>query len=527
MALGKLAEAFVEFGANLNPLSAGLQRAKGMVASGVKGMGSIAQSGLVGLGLAAGIGATVALSLKNFAKQEEAEKGLAAALRATGQEVDNNLGKMKTFASALQSVTTHGDETTLPIMQMGVNLGLTAEQSQEATKAAIGLSKALGINVNEAMKAVSKEMQGQKSALNEQIPGLMDVSDASERLAIISQKAGMGMQEEMAAAETSGGSLTQLKNTLGDLTEMLGGVIASGLTPLVQWFNDLIGVTVSYNQSTGDTSSAVGSAFSSIGSIASSVFSTLGDWLKQTIFFFSNLSTYGKILGTDMAIGFGSMIDAASWAFDNVVNLGKWLWDNMGTLFMDGVNYAITVFSNLGSNLKTFFTGLWSWIKSGGTKGFEEGFKGVSEGFIAQTKSLPEYREWQEGALTKVAKEDRARYKKELEDQRKKWNESFAQLPEQKRKAQEEMANVNLGLTEQGQQKETERKQKEEEKKSKGSTGSDIGFVGLADVWKQSQESSLKKAEDNARKQIEEQKKATKIAEETLQWFKSNFSLNV
>jgi hypothetical protein len=451
------------------------------------------------------------LSVKAFAEAEDAEKGLAAALKATGQEVDGNLSKMKALADAIQLTTTVEGDSLLPIMKSGIAMGLNTDQAIEAAKAAVGLSKAYGIELKDAMSGVAKEMLGIESSLTRSIPQLKGVEGATDRLAIISKQAAVGMEEQFDAATSTMGGFAQLKNTVGDLMESLGELIAGPLNSLVQWFHNLIQATTSYAQSSADSFDSVSSSVGAMGSFLGSVFSTIGSWIENLVFFFSNLGIYGKLLGVNCMIGFGTMLDAATWAFRNIVSIGKWVWDNLGTLFQDGVNFAITIFGNLWENIKRIFTGIWDWISSGGKKGFENGFVGLAEGFKAKTTSLPEYKAYEESMLTKVAKEDKQHYLKELQKKKEAWAEAFEELPKQKEKAKKELSDIDLQLTDEGQRREAE-KQKEKEKQSNAGR-----FTSPSEVWKQMQTAVLKqeetKAEQIAKAELIESKKQTKLLE--------------
>jgi len=503
MGFGNLAEVFVEVGTKLNPLKGGLARAKGMVSGFAKEAGGIMGSGFAALGLVAGIGATIALAVKEFAEAEKAERGLASALKATGQEVDSNLESMKKLAEAVKQCTTIDDDEVIAAMKVGVQMGLTGKEASEAAKAAVGLAGAYGIDLKDAMSMVSKEMSGIPSRLQKQIPELNGVTDANERLRIINEKAAQGMQEQFDATGTTAGSFEQLKNTTMDLLKSLGGLISSGLTPLMQWINNLIQATMQFGSTSESMFSGAGEAVGSMGSFMGDVFKAIGSWISDTIFFFMTLGTRGKIMGAAVMVGFGSMLDAGSYAFSNLVSLGSWLWDNLGNLFSDGVNFVGTVFSNLFENTKRVFTGIWDWIKSGGKKGFEKGFVGITEGFTAKTKTLPEYKKWEEGTLTKVAKEDMANYQKDLDKKKEAWGSTLAEMPKQAEKTQKELANINVGLTDAGQERVDEK-----QKKEKSNVGT---FSSPAEVWKTMQSAVLKSAETKAEKlakdQLNEQKK--------------------
>ena len=202
---------------SLNRYEAGLQKAE-KIAMGV----SVA---IAGIGIA---------SLKAFSVQEQAEVKLRSALQATGQEVDTNFNSMKKFASELQKMTTVGDEASLEVMQMATNMGLNSEQAQQATKEAIGLSKAYQIDLKTAIKATTMAQQGEYTMLNRYIPELRSAGTEAEKVAIYNRTMASSFKVAQAETETTAGRIAQAKNSLGDFSEAIGGVLAKGLLPLIK-----------------------------------------------------------------------------------------------------------------------------------------------------------------------------------------------------------------------------------------------------------------------------------------------------
>jgi len=83
-----------------------------------------------------------ATSVKAFDEQAKAEGRLRAALVANGREVNTLFKDYAEFASALQQITTVGDESTLQMIQVSESMGLSGEQAKRSVKNAIALSKA-------------------------------------------------------------------------------------------------------------------------------------------------------------------------------------------------------------------------------------------------------------------------------------------------------------------------------------------------------------------------------------------------
>jgi len=196
-----------------------------------------------------GIGAITAGIIKMtnaYGKQEEAEVKLRSALEATGQEVANNAKELGRYASELQRMTTVGDEETLAIMQMGISMGLTAEQTKEATKNAIGLSKAYKIDTSSAMKATALAMNGNYNMLKRHIPALRNIKDESLLVSEANRLMGAGFKVAQAETQTVNGAMKQMGDAVGDLNEDIGKVFAPMIVSisqkikwLAEWFTGL------------------------------------------------------------------------------------------------------------------------------------------------------------------------------------------------------------------------------------------------------------------------------------------------
>lgn len=185
-------------------------------------------------GLAGAMAAAFSVSMiKNFAsesfelykRQEQAEQRLRAAMKANGNESEIAFRKYQRFASGLQRVTTIGDETTLELLQLAESM--QASDPKQAVEGAIGLSKALGMDLTSAVKAATMAQEGQYTMLSRYIPGLRTATTEAERLAAVQEVMASGMAIAKAETETTAGKIDQLKNSWGDLKEKVGGAILS------------------------------------------------------------------------------------------------------------------------------------------------------------------------------------------------------------------------------------------------------------------------------------------------------------
>lgn len=192
------------------------------------------------IGLTAPIAAFGAVSVKAFVAQEKAENALRAALQASGQEVDSNFNKLKRMASEIQKVTTVGDEMSLSLMQQATSMGLSADQLDEATRGAIGLSKAFNLDLKMAMRASTAALQGQTEMLTRYIPELKNIEDPAERVALVHAKMAEGFNLATEEANTTSGQMDQLNNAFGDLQEQIGAIVAEYLTPLIEKLRSVV-----------------------------------------------------------------------------------------------------------------------------------------------------------------------------------------------------------------------------------------------------------------------------------------------
>jgi len=173
------------------------------------------------------------IAVKAADQQLQAENKLAAAIEFAGESADDQLEKFKEFASTLQSVTTVGDESTLANIQMAKSMGLSSQQSARASKNAIALAKAFGINERSAIRYTAALEQGDTTMLNRYIPSLRKIEDQTQRAAkaqeLLSNAFGIAMRE----AQTGLGPMRQLSNSIGDLAEEFGKIILEAINPFV------------------------------------------------------------------------------------------------------------------------------------------------------------------------------------------------------------------------------------------------------------------------------------------------------
>lgn len=158
--------------------------------------------------------------------QAKAEKQLETAAKNNPYLNNSNVSQLKKFAGELQSISAIGDEELLPLMAQLASAGRTQEEIQDIIKAALDVSASGTMSLESAVKNLNKTYSGLSGELGENIPEIKNLTKEQlqngEAIVIIQEKY-KGMAEEVTK---STGGMTKLKNSLGDLKEVLGEVPA-------------------------------------------------------------------------------------------------------------------------------------------------------------------------------------------------------------------------------------------------------------------------------------------------------------
>lgn len=163
---------------------------------------------------------------KAYNTQAKAEKQLETAAKNNPYLNNSNVSQLKKFAGELQSISAVGDEELLPLMAQLASAGRTQAEIQDIMKAALDVSASGTMSLESAVKNLNKTYSGLSGELGENIPEIKNLTKEQlqngEAIAIIQEKY-KGMAEEVTK---STGGMTKLKNSLGDLKEVLGEVPA-------------------------------------------------------------------------------------------------------------------------------------------------------------------------------------------------------------------------------------------------------------------------------------------------------------
>jgi hypothetical protein len=206
--------------------------------------------------MAATLGFAASKFIKLAIEQEAVEKRLGAVIKSTGEAAGFNLDQLKAMASAMQQVTTVGDETILSGMAILATFKqIRGEAFERTTMSALNLAEVVGQDLNSSMIQLGK-------ALNDPVANLGALSRAGIQFTkaqklVIKELWTAGRTAEAqsiildelesqfggtaeAARDTFGGALKSLKNTIGDVGEKIGFALMPPVKEIIDKFSSWI-----------------------------------------------------------------------------------------------------------------------------------------------------------------------------------------------------------------------------------------------------------------------------------------------
>lgn len=161
-------------------------------------------------------------------KQELAEKKLEVSLGRRSQALLDQ-------ASALQQVSTFGDEAIIEAQALIAAFVDDEDQIKAATKATLDLAAAKGMDLSAAADLVSKSLGSSTNALSRYGIEVKGAVGSSERLeSLTGNLADVFGGQASAQAETMSGKMEQMKNALGDAAEAFGELLFPLVIPLAE-----------------------------------------------------------------------------------------------------------------------------------------------------------------------------------------------------------------------------------------------------------------------------------------------------
>lgn len=162
-----------------------------------------------------------------YAEQEKVEIRLQAAVGNNPLLNGGAVERLTEYASALQKTSVYGDEAIIQQQSMLASLGMTESQIKAVMDASVDLASSGMMSLESATRNIAKSFSGMTGELGEAIPALRDLTaeelKAGKAVEVIKKQFG-GMGQAM--ADSVSGQIQQMKNTLGDIGETIGGALA-------------------------------------------------------------------------------------------------------------------------------------------------------------------------------------------------------------------------------------------------------------------------------------------------------------
>ena len=296
-------------------------------------------------------------AVKSYIKQEDAVNGLERALKRVGQGSYSK--QLQQVAKDLQKLTIYGDEATMGVMALGVNMGISAKQMEDATRAAMGLAAGYKLDLNTAMQLVAKAAVGNTGLLGRYGIKLDQTKPKQEQFNELLKKGNDLFQ--LSGAQTFGQHLTQLGNAWGDLKEQVGAFIIS-LSGFDESMDSMKNQIVEFTEMIQDNCDQW--AFE-----IKYVLSFFEAGLKNIYAMVEPVITYIVKLVTDAVV---NIVRIGQWTFDNLDKL----IDNFPKIIIALCKDILMLFVNLGETLVDLFkntaSAIWDAIWNGNTDGFSK-----------------------------------------------------------------------------------------------------------------------------------------------------------
>lgn len=220
---------------------------KGLSKSGSTSLGGLAGSFAAVATVAGTVAGTIALVNKGikaisaaYIEQTKAEKQLEIAARNNPYLNDSNVSALRNYASEIQSLTVYSEGELLPMMAQLSASGRTQQQIMDIMGAAVDVAASGTMDLDSAVSSLNATYNGMAGTLGRQNGAIKNLTEEQlkngDAVKIVAEQY-KGMASEVAKTTGAG---TQLKNAFDDLKSVLGKPFVEAMTPIANFFTDLI-----------------------------------------------------------------------------------------------------------------------------------------------------------------------------------------------------------------------------------------------------------------------------------------------
>lgn len=294
-----------------------------------------------------------------YQEAEIAEIQLTTAMKQRGHYTEAAMQDLQEYAANLQLTTTFEGDEAIALMGNLQAMGLSNQQTKEATKLGANLAALMGTDLASTSKLLADLFAGDATMINRYVKGLDEAvlksGDMNAIMAMLNQVVG-GQAE--ALAQASSGPLKQFQNSFGDLTEAVGGTISVAILPFVKGASTVMNALNSI-------SPAITGVIGTIGMLTAAMVTLkitgLTGNITSILAYRVNLATLIPSLGANTAatgvataahIGFGASVKAATLAIKGFLLSNPLGWAIMGVTAIWGVVEAFDLLGEKSDELK-------------------------------------------------------------------------------------------------------------------------------------------------------------------------------
>jgi len=369
-------------------------------------------------------------SVSNFKEALSEQKKLASVLTATGGTAGVTADQINDYASELQSLTNfEGDATVGAAAMMTRFENIKGDMFFSAMDASADLASVMGTDLVSATNLFGKAMDNPIEGLSKLKKAGIAFTDAEEQQIKTLQESGdligaQGMILDKAQSKFGGAAKamadpwTIAKNGIGDVSEMLGSLltpafdlVAKGITVGTDFLGQFGDLFLSIGVEAASWLSVISDAWvmyaESIWSVIEPVVnevSSLFQWLFgdiigeggisfqemgiEALVVMANITGVIQLAAMEWSLAFVEFVNDVAFMFtDKLPAYVTWFADNWQDILFTAVDYTLTIFINLGDNIRKMWAGVLSFIKG---NGFEVDWTPLTEGARSAISKLPD-----------------------------------------------------------------------------------------------------------------------------------------
>lgn len=183
----------------------------------------------------------LAASTKAAMDDAAAQTHLATTLRNTVGDSKSLVTQVEGYITAAQKASTFTDDELRPAFETLVTATNDVEKANHLLGISMDVAAGKGIPLETAALAVTKASEGQFTAVNRLVPGLIDVGDksmtAEKAVALL---AATFNGQAIGATETTAGKMQTLKRDLGETSEKIGTAFLPALGTMAGFMTDTL-----------------------------------------------------------------------------------------------------------------------------------------------------------------------------------------------------------------------------------------------------------------------------------------------